>query len=134
MFRDFIKKVHTSSVNLSRLKGRKSSEFLLRRGNVWKGRTMVVRWLPGHPRNVKDETKRAIYVGTMASAKLHKSAVKRNRMRRRCREALRIAVRECDNIPTVQLLIAPRSSSLDCAYADIQTDVRTFLTVITPHG
>jgi len=115
-------------MRLMRLHGRKTSDYLLRRGNVWKGKTMVVRWLSGPPRHPSaDPAKRAVYVGTFASTKLHKSAVARNRMRRRCREALRVIVKESEILPTVQLLIAPRSASLDASFQDIEGDVRTFL-------
>lgn len=93
---------------------------------------MIIRMLPGAPRNPNiDPEKMALYVGTFASTKLHKSAVKRNRMRRRCREALRRVLQEYNKLPTVQLLIAPRSSSLDCDFADIEADVRRFLTSLS---
>jgi ribonuclease P protein component len=92
---------------------------------------MVIRFLRGAPKHPNvDPSVCALYVGTAASAKLEKSAVKRNRMRRRCREALRITVREIAELPTLQLLIAPRSSSLDCAFADILQDVRDFLSTV----
>lgn len=121
-------------MQLSRLHGRKVNERVLRKGNVWKGKAMTIRWFPGHPKHPGAiPGTRAIYAGTVASAKLHKSAVKRNRMRRRCREALRTAVREREDLATVQLLILPRSSSLDCAFPEIQQDIRSFLSVL-PHG
>ncbi len=89
---------------------------------------MVVRVLPGSPRTLDEDE--GIFVGTVASLKLHKSAVKRNRMRRRCKEALRKAVRERDKLPTVQLLLCPRSSSLTCANDDIQQDIEAFLSTL----
>ena len=125
---------HTQRMQIQRLKGRKATDYLRRRGNVWKGKTMVVVWLPGHPWNVDaDRSMRSIYVSATASSKLHKSAVKRNRMRRRCREAFRTIIKDHEKLPTVQLLISPRSSSLDCVFGDIQADVHRFLSVIT-HG
>jgi ribonuclease P protein component len=96
---------------------------------------MTIRWLPGPPRHPNvDPMKPAIYVGTFASVKLHKSAVKRNRMRRRCREALRTALLDKKSFPTVQLLMSPRSSSLTCDFADIQSDVTAFLSSVSKHG
>ena len=93
---------------------------------------MMIRWLHGIPKNTKiDPAKRALYVGTSASLKLHKSAVKRNRMRRRCREALRTVVLSQEKLPTLQLLITPRSTSLDATFADIQDDVRAFLSTVS---
>lgn len=121
-------------MKLNRLNGRKTSDYLLRKGNVWKGKTMMIRWLAGAPRHPNvDPTKRAIYVGTFASTKLDKSAVRRNRMRRRCREALRTAVKEHQILPTAQLLISPRSASLDSPFEDIQADISAFLSVLTHH-
>lgn len=118
-------------MKLSRLRGRKVNEYLRREGNVWRGNTMTIRWLRGAPRhpNINPETV-AIYAGTAASTKLHKSAVKRNRMRRRCREALRKTVRERDSLPTVQVLMSPRSKSLECDFGEIVSDIERFLGII----
>ena len=89
---------------------------------------MFIRWLPGHPRHpAVNRSSEGMYVGTLASTKLDKSAVKRNRMRRRCREALRLFLREDQNVPTMQLLLAPRSSSLSAPFPEIQQDIRAFL-------
>lgn len=129
-------------MNLLRLRGRKICEQLLRKGNVWKGRHMTIRFLPSAPRHPSvDPTKPGVYIGTVASAKLHKSAVKRNRMRRRCREAFRVTLKGRGGIfrPTgsgifrpyaTQLLILPRSSSLTCAFPEILSDIRAFLSVL----
>ena len=83
----------------------------------------------GHPRHPSVRTEHiALYVGTIASTKLDPSAVKRNRMRRRCREALRITLQKIPSIPiTLQLLIAPRSSSLSAPFSELTGDIRTFL-------
>lgn len=116
-------------MKLLHLRGRKVCDRVMRNGLVWKGKTMSIRWLPGPPRPLPPEAK-GVFAGTYASAKLHKSAVKRNRMRRRCREALRTAVAERTNLPTVQLLLAPRSPSLTCAFEDISADVRAFLSTL----
>ncbi len=121
-------------MKLHRLRGRKTAELLLRKGMVWKGRTMVVRWLPGVPRlKGQPPLPPGLYLGTFASAKLHKSAVKRNRMRRRVREALRVQVKDRDTFPSAQLLISPRIASLEAPSADIHADVRSFLSLLT-HG
>lgn len=116
-------------MKLSRLRGRKVCDRVMRNGNVWKGKTMMIRWLPGPPRTLSPDSK-GFFVGSFASARLHKSAVKRNRMRRRCREALRTAVRERDKLPTVQLLLSPRSTSLTCDFHDIASDVHAFLSAL----
>ena len=116
-------------MKLLRLRGRKICDRLIRHGNSWKGRHMHVRWLPGHPRHpAARHDSEGIYVGTLASSKLDKSAVKRNRMRRRCREALRMVIIDIPQLSlTLQLLIAPRSSSLSAPFPELQQDIRNFL-------
>ena len=114
---------------LLRLRGRKVCDRLIRQGNLWRGKHMHIRWMAGPPRHPsvrRDHT--ALYIGTLASTKLDKSAVRRNRMRRRCREALRILAGDLTGIPvSLQLLIAPRSSSLGAPFAELQSDLRQFL-------
>lgn len=119
-------------MKLLRLSGRKVCERVKTKGNVWKGKHFNVRWLPGPPRNVSPAVSPAIYVGLITSAKLHKSAVKRNRMRRRCREALRITVASINTSlkTSYQLLLLPRSSSLSADFREILADARNFLSSI----
>ncbi len=115
-------------MQLSRLSGRRQNDFLRAKGRVWKGKHMVIRFLlsaPKHP-NV-DPSVVAVYTGTLASAKLDKSAVKRNRMRRRCREALRLAVKNRSISAPIQLILSPRSSSLSADFIQLQADITQFL-------
>ncbi len=114
-------------MRLHHLSGRKVCDAVVRKGRVWKGKHLIVRWLPGLPKGLKPAAKQGLYVGTLASAKLSKKAVERNRMRRRCREALRLAVRERDSLPTIQLLLCPRAGSLHAPFPDIQREVGMFL-------
>jgi ribonuclease P protein component len=117
-------------MRLLRLRGRKICERVLKRGALLKGKTMHARVLWGAPRHPHaNPAVCALYIGTIASTKLDKSAVRRNRMRRRCREAWRIALKEADmpSLASFQLLIAPRSISLSAPFDDIQRDVHTFL-------
>ena len=121
-------------MKLSRVRGRKANEYLRKNGEVWRGKTMTIRWLkkaPYHPQ--VDPTEKTLYVGTTASTKLHKSAVKRNRMRRRCREALRVAMQAFDSFPTTQVLISPRRRSLTCPYEEIQADIQHLLAMLQGH-
>lgn len=121
-------------MQLLRLRGRKVCDKVIAKGNVWKGKHIIVRWLPGVP-PAEPKNRTALYMGTLASTRLNKSAVKRNRMRRRCKEAFRLAVKEDDEgtkkilrtSMSFQLLVTPRSSSLSCAFEDIQADVSRFL-------
>lgn len=122
------------AMKLLRLRGRKVCERLLRQGKVWKGKNLNIRWTTGYPRHPASLPEvPAIYVGTLASTKLEKSAVKRNRMRRRCREALRLLAPDVSIPVSVQLLIAPRSSSLKAPFPDLQADIRAFFSTVS-HG
>lgn len=123
--------LHTLCMKLDRLRGRKINERVIKRGILWKGKTLTAKWLSGPPPHPEvNPTVRALYVGTAASSKLDKSAVNRNRMRRRCREALRTAVQGRSDLPTVQLLLSPRSSSLRCDFRDIQADISALLSTL----
>lgn len=118
-------------MRLLRLRGRKVCDALLRKGLTWKGKTLAVRWLPSPPRHPStDPSAVALYVGSFASTKLDKSAVRRNRMRRRCREALRVLSKERADLPAAQLLLCPRSSSLDAPFSAIEADVTAFLQIL----
>ncbi|MBI4129469.1 ribonuclease P protein component [Candidatus Peregrinibacteria bacterium] len=118
-------------MKMTSLRGRKVCDRVLRKGNVWKGQTMLMRWLPGaplHPAASAGED--AVYVGTLASSKLSKKAVERNRMRRRCREALRIVLKNCPApcpSRSVQLLLCPRSPSLHAPFPLLLSDIERFL-------
>ncbi len=89
---------------------------------------MVVRWMPGTPSS-KGRTRplaEGIYLGTFASASLDASAVKRNRMRRRCREALRLAIENLPERSSIQLLVTPRAASLDAPFEALQREADAF--------
>ena len=110
------------------LSGRKTCDVLLRKGMVWKGKHFVIRWLPGAPRKPAIDAKiPAVYLGTFASTKLSKLAVERNRMRRRCREAIRLALLDYESFGPVQLLLCPRIASLQSPFDVLLQEVRTFL-------
>jgi ribonuclease P protein component len=114
----------------------------MKRGEVWRGKHMKITYLAATPTSEKWKMENGkLFVGTIASTKTEKSAVKRNRMRRRCREALRITVKEVTKNQKratrnfrVQLLISPRSSSLTCDFRELLKDMELFLTVLTQHA
>ena len=138
-------------MELLRLSGRKVCEQVKNKGALWKGRHMQARWLKGHPRNQPPPTRPALYVGTIASSRLDSSAVRRNRMRRRCREALRLTMKRTHPLHVVsglqhttqdvergpggedfQLLLLPRSSSLTCAFDELLLDASRLLSTLSP--
>lgn len=114
-------------MKLQHIRSRKACDIIMRKGSAWKGKTMIVKWLPGVPRKNQLMMKPGIYLGTFASAKLHASAVKRNRMRRRCREAFRLAFQKHQDFPSAQLLVTPKIASLESSFELIEADVQTFL-------
>ena len=164
-------------MKLYRLSGRKVCERVKTKGFLWKGKHLFARYLLGLPRNYPAVSPAGIYVGFLTSTKLHKSAVKRNRMRRRCREALRIALNSLDQpsfvsetsvierareaaglagpaagallmrkggsaggtpvvaLPrNVQLLLLPRSSSLECNFEELSQDIDRLLLHLHPRA
>ena len=123
-------------MRLLRLSGRKVCERVKTKGFLWKGKHLHVRWMQGAPRTILLDAPLALYVGTLTSAKLDKSAVRRNRMRRRCREALRITLKDSSKTKvsfgaSYQLLLFPRSSSLSADFRDILADISHFLTSLS---
>lgn len=129
--------MHDEEVKILRLRGRKVCDRVLRKGHVWKGQGMLIRWLPGAPLHPSvHQRENAVYVGTLASRKLSKSAVERNRMRRRCREALRIVLKEYiprDSSVSIQLLLCPRSPSLRTPFPLLQEEIKQFLSAVLSH-
>ncbi|OGJ68933.1 hypothetical protein A3H90_02355 [Candidatus Peribacteria bacterium RIFCSPLOWO2_02_FULL_55_36] len=126
--------MHDAAVKLLRLRGRKVCDRVLWKGKVWKGQIMFIRWLPGAPSHPAAHAREeAVYVGTLASRKLSKKAVERNRMRRRCREALRIVLKEYaprNSEMSVQLLLCPRSPSLHASFHLLREDIERFLSTL----
>ena len=118
-------------MTLKRLHGRKNVEYLKKRGQRFQGKNMIFTYLYGLPPGEKEP---GVYTGTSASLKLSKSAVQRNRMRRRCRESLRLGVKAHQNLPDCQLLLTPRSSSLHCAFQEIDADTESFLYFLYTHA
>ena len=118
-------------MQLSRLSGRKVCDHVMRKGKVWKGNTMIVHWLSGAPRHPDvDPAKPAIFMGTFGSSRLSKSAVERNRMRRRCREAWRLTLKTAQCSGSAQLLVCPRFASLKAPFEAMLADVRAFLPLL----
>lgn len=114
-------------MQLYRLSGRKVCERVKQKGYLWKGKHVQARIIRGLPRTLPSSAPAGLYIGVLTSTKLHKSAVKRNRMRRRCREAIRLTVKNIGELPAVQLLLLPRSSSLSAPFEEILSDAGLLL-------
>lgn len=119
-------------MQLVRLNGRSANNRVLRKGQLWRGTYCTIRYLPGVPFNQSAELPEdTVFIGSYAPVALHKHAVKRNRMRRRCKEALLYTLKLHKKMPTVQLLLAPKLSSLEADYDLIKTDMNRFYEFIT---
>ena len=111
-----------------RLKGQRIFDALYRRGQSLHGAAMVLRWMPPDPavlvsRGIAGaaipltgvEPASPWRCGVVISNKVHKRAVRRNRMRRQLHEALRQALpqRACGDEPGPWLLISLKPGSAD---------------------
>lgn len=114
---------------LARLKGRKRNERVQRKGQYWRGAHVTAKFLFECP-SYATCTEPTVFLGCKTSTKLAKRAVDRNRIRRRCKEAMRLTLPQCQKIPTVQLLLAPKSSSLEAPFTELLADVNDLLTTI----
>lgn len=119
-------------MQLVRLNGRSANNRVLRKGQLWRGTYCSIRYVFGVPFNqLSDQPEGTVFLGSFASVSLHKHAVKRNRMRRRCKEALIETLKAHQKMPTVQLLLSPKFSSLESDYDLIKTDMHRFYEFIT---
>lgn len=113
-------------MEMKRLSGRKINRYVLKKGQVWRGATCQIHYVLGVPINCQVLDKQIIFMGTYAPTSLHKHSVVRNRMRRRLKEACRLQLQVHDNLPSIQLLIRPKSSSLVVPFSYITQDIYTF--------
>jgi len=74
------------------------------------------------PKNYQKDTK----VGIVISNKVSKSAVKRNRLKRLFREAIRDNMTRLEN-RSLWITVYPKTSSLEKSYEEISTDVTQVL-------
>ena len=118
-------------MQLLRLSGRKVCERVKTKGMLWKGKHFFTRYLIGAPRGAPESVSATLFVGLLTSTKLDKSAVKRNRMRRRCRESLRLTLKAHSSQLTAsssfQLLLLPRSSCLSAPFGELLSDADRLL-------
>ena len=52
-------------------------------------------------------------------------------LRRRCREALRMAIEKLPERASVQLLVSPRAASLDAPFTQLQAEVTSVLALLS---
>jgi ribonuclease P protein component len=111
-----------------RLKGQRVFDALYRRGQSVHGTAMVLRWMPHDPALLGADTSPGVppitpgvaptspwRCGVVISNKVHKRAVRRNRLRRQLHEALRreLPQQACAEGPGPWLLISLKPGSAD---------------------
>lgn len=108
---------------LARLRGRKQNERVLKKGQVWVGKHMRVHYL-------FSPLTEQMCIGVRTPKQLSAKAVERNRMRRRCREAIRVSLAQPEKIPAVLLVVTPKSSSLRAPFTELQLDAQQLLLIL----
>lgn len=93
-------------------------------GDYYKGKFFHIYFLK--PKNYKGPTK----VGIVISTKVHKKAVKRNRIKRVFREVVRKNFEKIDK-GDLWVVIHPKTNSLDKKYEEINTDFNQILQKIS---
>lgn len=74
-----------------------------------------------------DSFKKQLKLAIAAGLKVHKSAVKRNRVRRQIREALRLLIKDGLLKSGYYILVVARKDVLDKDYADISQEIKLLL-------
>ena len=82
-----------------------------------------------------DNFKKQLKLAIAAGLKVHKSAVKRNRVRRQIREALRLLIKDGKIKNGYYILVVAKKDVLDKDYAEISQEIKVLLSrakVLTP--
>lgn len=111
---------------LARLRGRKQNERVLKKGQIWVGKHMRAHF-------VIVPVIENLCIGLRTPKQLSAKAVERNRMRRRCRESIRITLQTKQKIPTVLLVVTPKSSSLRAPFSELLIDAEHLLSTLLLH-
>ncbi len=119
-------------MHLLHLRGRKNCDRVLRQGKRWSGKALAAVWVCGEPKTSATSVA-GIYCGTVVPASVDASAVRRNTMRRRCREALRLTLAAWNgpDLPVAQLLLRPRSASLSAPFGDLLQEMGQLLLALS---
>ena len=74
-----------------------------------------------------DSFKKQLKLAIAAGLKVHKSAVKRNRVRRQIREALRLLLKDGKIKNGYYILVVAKKDTLDKDYAEISDEIKVLL-------
>ena len=113
----------------NRLKKKRDFEIAFENGRFLGGQLVTMKvWhinpdqYPKRGYSVED-----LKIGFVVSKKVHKSAVKRNRLKRRMREVVRLLIKDGALRPGNMVVIMAKASMLDAEYQDIEKDIVSLL-------
>lgn len=118
----------------NRLKKVRDFNLVIKHGRWINGQTLDIKVLElaknkdffskkENPENFQKQLRLAISVGL----KVHKSAVRRNRVRRQIREALRLLIKESQIKAGYHILVVVRKEILEKDYAEISQEMKVLL-------
>ena len=83
----------------------------------------------GKKKNIEASTK----IGFVVSKKIHKRAVKRNRIKRLMRESVRLYIKSFDNFDTkyMSLIFVASTGLLDKSFKEIDNSIKKLMEVLT---
>lgn len=112
-----------------RLKRDRDFEILFNEGRFFAGTMVNAKvWLVDPEKYPKRGYARTdLKIGFIVSVKTEKSAVKRNRVKRRIREIIRLFLKENRIRPGYHIAFMAKSESIGAPYADIEESVREVL-------
>lgn len=100
---------------------RETIPYILRKGETYKTRFFIVKYIKS-----REEISR---FATIVSTKLEKSAVERNKLRRRIYESIRLVLKETQEKENkFEIILIPKKSILEAQYPDIEEDIRKIIT------
>ncbi|MBT4916981.1 ribonuclease P protein component [Candidatus Peregrinibacteria bacterium] len=103
--------------------GRGQIEFVLKKGESSTSKLFIIRYIG----NNKEISRYAI----VASAKLSKKAVERNRIRRQIYEAIRLIEKELTHNKSLDIVLIPKKQILKSEFEEIKEDLGG---IIENHG
>ena len=99
-------------------------EYLLKKGNQLTTDLFIVRFSTQADSDIKNESVKTAHFTVIASARLSKKAVERNRIKRQVYEAIRLNMLESP----MKAAIIPKKRALKAPYKEIESNIKQILT------